>query len=72
MDSQWRPFDTYHSPFDPCPPKPKSYIVPPNQFIVFQAKGMKQFAPQEALKRGTLWPDLYSPYEAMPQGGARS
>ncbi|MEW6182964.1 MAG: spore coat associated protein CotJA [Bacillota bacterium] len=29
----------------------------------------KQFAPEEALKKGTLWPDLYSPYhcpEAPP------
>lgn len=69
MDRQWRPFDAYHSPLDPCQPLPKAYIVPPNQYIVFQKKGLKQFAPHEALKRGTLWPDLYSPYQPPTAGG---
>lgn len=69
MDRQWRPFDSYHSPLDPCPPRPKMYIVPPNQYVLVQAKGMKQFAPFEALKRGTLWPDLCSPYDPPVRGG---
>jgi spore coat protein JA len=70
MDRQWRYYESYRSPFDPCPPcEPKAYIVPPNQFIVFQPKGLKQFAPREALRRGTLWPDLYSPYERPGRRG---
>jgi spore coat protein JA len=69
MDRQWRVYETYRSPFDPCPPKRiTAYIVPPNQYILFQPKGLKQFAPREALHRGTLWPDLYSPYEPPWRG----
>ena len=71
MDQQWRPFDAYHSPLDPCPPRQKYYIVPPNQYITFQVKGLKQFAPHEALRRGTLWPDLFSPYDNAAKGGTR-
>jgi spore coat protein JA len=69
VDQQWRTYHPYHSPLDPCPPRPKSYVVPPNQYITYQVKGMKQFAPREALKRGTLWPDLYSPYDPPHRGG---
>ncbi|MFD1677436.1 spore coat associated protein CotJA [Alicyclobacillus fodiniaquatilis] len=60
--SQWREYRPYHSPFDPCSPRLKRYVVAPNLFIEFQAEGLKQFSPHEALRRGTLWPDLYSPY----------
>jgi spore coat protein JA len=63
MNRQWRAFESFHSPLDPCPPRPKAYIVPPNQYYVMQPKGLRQYAPREALRRGTLWPDLYSPYE---------
>ncbi|WDL96087.1 spore coat associated protein CotJA [Alicyclobacillus sp. ALC3] len=71
MDRQWRVYAPYRSPFDPCPPTdPKAFIVPPNQYVVFQPKGLRQFAPREALKRGTLWPDLYSPYDP-PKGGGQ-
>lgn len=70
MDRQWRYYQRYRSPYDPCPPRnPSAYIVPPNQFIVFQQKAQRQFTPREALKRGTLWPDLYSPYNPPKQGG---
>lgn len=69
MDRQWRAFDAYHSPLDPCPPRPKAYIVPPNQYVVVQATDMKQFSPFDALKHGTLWPDLYSPYDPPLKGG---
>ncbi|MCL6516057.1 spore coat associated protein CotJA [Alicyclobacillus sp.] len=69
MDRQWRTYETYRSPFDPCAPRPKTYIVPPNQYYVMQPKGLRQFAPREALKRGTLWPDLYSPYERAHREG---
>lgn len=72
MDRQWRTYEPYRSPFDPCPPtEDKVFIVPPNQYITFQAKGLKQFAPREALKHGTLWPELYSPYDVPHKGGPR-
>lgn len=70
MDRQWRIHHPYHSPNDPCPPLPKAFIVPPNQYITVQPKGMKQFTPREALMRGTLWPDLYSPYGPRYKGSA--
>lgn len=69
MDRQWRVYQPYRSPMDPCPPlAPKAFIVPPNQYVITQSKGLRQYAPREALKRGTLWPDLYSPYDP-PRGG---
>lgn len=50
-------------PFDPCPPiRLKTYSLPPNLFIHFQPPGLPQFSPREALRKGTLWPDLYSSY----------
>jgi len=58
----WHP---HVSPFDPCPPtRVKSYVVPPNLFICFQPAGLPQFSLPEALRAGTLWPALYSPYPA--------
>lgn len=70
MDHQWRTYQPYRSPFDPCPPlEDKAFIVPPNQYINFQPKALKQFAPREALKRGTLWPELYSSYTPPHRGG---
>jgi spore coat protein JA len=61
QERAWYPFV---SPFDPCPPiRVKKYVVPPNQYILFQPPGLPQYPPREALKRGTLWPLLYSPYE---------
>lgn len=71
MDRQWRLYTPYRSPFDPCPPTdPKAFMVPPNQYITVQPKGLRQFAPREALKRGTLWPDLCSVYDP-PKGGGQ-
>ncbi|CAH0117771.1 spore coat associated protein CotJA [Paenibacillus sp. CECT 9249] len=65
MNSQVRYYYPFIGPFDPCPPiRVKSYVVPPNQFIVFQPPNLPQFPLREALKRGTLWPALYSPYES--------
>ncbi len=64
MNNQIRVYETYEGPFDPCPPMPcKEYVVAPNLFICFQPMGLPQFTPREALKRGTLWPALYSPYK---------
>jgi spore coat protein JA len=54
----------YISPFDPCPPiQTKTFVTPPNLYIQFQPMNLPQFSPREALKHGTLWPALYSPYE---------
>lgn len=56
----YRPFV---GPHDPCPPiRIKSYNVPPQLFMTFQPTGLPQISPYEALKYGTLWPALYSPY----------
>ncbi|MFD1908415.1 spore coat associated protein CotJA [Paenibacillus rhizoplanae] len=47
----------------------KTYVVPPNQFVTFQPPNLPQFSLPEALKHGTLWPSLYSPYESKFKGG---
>ncbi|AJY75973.1 hypothetical protein VN24_17195 [Paenibacillus beijingensis] len=63
----WYP---YIGPFDPCPPmRVKTYIVPPNKFITYQPMNLPQFPLPEALKLGTLWPALYSPYESKSGKG---
>lgn len=70
MNSQTRVYFPYVSPFDPCPPiRVKSYQVPPELFIGFQPENLPQYAPMEALMRGTLWPALYSPYHPAPSRG---
>lgn len=70
MSSQERVWVPFRGPFDPCPPIPyKTYVVPPNQYIAFQPSGWPQFSLPEALKKGTLWPALYSPYESKSKGG---
>ncbi|WP_284641224.1 spore coat associated protein CotJA [Paenibacillus silviterrae] len=57
----WFPFV---SPNDPCPPiECKTFVTPPNLYIPFQPPGLPQYSPIEALRRGTLWPALFSPYE---------
>ncbi|WP_233567829.1 spore coat associated protein CotJA [Cohnella faecalis] len=62
-DGQWREYRPYVSPTDPCPPiLIKWYIVPPNQYITFQPMNWPQFSLDEALRKGTLWPPLFSPY----------
>ncbi|WP_139999867.1 spore coat associated protein CotJA [Paenibacillus paridis] len=63
MDNQVRFYKPFVSPHDPCPPiLVKSYSTPPQLFIPFQPANLPQFTPIEALKYGTLWPALYSPY----------
>lgn len=62
--SQYRVYYPFIGPFDPCPPiTAKTYVVPPNQFMGFQPMNLPQNPPREALRLGTLWPALYSPYE---------
>jgi len=57
----WRP---YVGPHDPCPPmKEKYYWTPPNLYLGFQPPGLPRFEIHEALRRGTLWKALYSPYD---------
>ncbi|MGI2294120.1 spore coat associated protein CotJA [Paenibacillus sp. GXUN7292] len=67
------PFNCYKpfiGPFDPCPPiKVKCYSTPPNLFMGFQPPNLPQFSPYEALKYGTLWPALFSPYGPVKEGG---
>lgn len=64
MANQRRYYHPFIGPFDPCPPiEVKTYEVPPHLFLGFQPMNMAQFPPMEALKHGTLWPALYSPYE---------
>lgn len=59
----WCPFI---GPFDPCPPlRVKSFSTPPQLYLGFQPPNLPQFSAAEALYRGTLWPDLYSPYEGF-------
>ncbi len=63
MDPRWQTYTPYHSANDPCPVHTsKPFIIPVNQFITVQPRHLKQFAYREALRHGTLWPDLYSPY----------
>ena len=52
------------SPFDPCRPmRIKYYSTPPQLYIQFQPYGLPQYPPKVALKRGTLWPAFYDPYQ---------
>jgi Spore coat associated protein JA (CotJA). len=63
MNDQYRYYEPFVSRYDPCPPmKVKYYNVPPQLFISFQPPNWPQFQPHEALRLGTLWPPLYSPY----------
>lgn len=59
---QYRVWYPYHGVCDPCPPRARTYVVPPNQFLGFQPPCLPQYHPCEALYRGTLWPIFYSPY----------
>lgn len=64
MHSHFKKWNPYVSPFDPCPPlNVKCYSTPPNLYIGFQPPGLPQYPnASEALRSGTLWPALYSPY----------
>jgi spore coat protein JA len=41
----------------------KVFSTPPHLYMGFQPPGLQQFSPAEALRHGTLWPALFSPYE---------
>jgi len=62
--SNYKTWYPYVSPHDPCPPmKMKTYYTPPQLYMGFQPPGLPRFEIHEALYRGTLWKDLYSPYD---------
>ncbi|MFC4557411.1 spore coat associated protein CotJA [Virgibacillus kekensis] len=70
MFTQYKYWEPYVSPYDPCPPiRVKSYSTPPELYVNFQPQGLEQYRPKEALYRGTLWPLLFSPYPAPSKRG---
>jgi spore coat protein JA len=69
-DPQLRAYVPCIGPFDPCKPLPiRTYLVTPQLFIPFQPMGWPQYSPAEALRLGTLWPALYSPYTSKKSKG---
>ncbi|KXZ22657.1 spore coat protein CotJA [Bacillus nakamurai] len=63
-------YKPFHSRFDPCPPiGRKYYSTPPQLYMRFQPYHLEQFSPMEALKKGTLWKDLYDFYDNPYRGG---
>ncbi len=58
-------YEPFIGPCDPCPPmKLKTYVLPPHLFIPYQPQGLPQYPIHEALRRGTLWPALFSSYQS--------
>jgi spore coat protein JA len=63
VNSPFKVYETYVGPNDPCPPvRFKTYSTAANLYLAYQPMCLQQFNPSEALKLGTLWPALYSPY----------
>ncbi|KUP06604.1 CotJA [Bacillus coahuilensis m2-6] len=63
MNSFYKNYIPYRSPFDPCPPIGKKvYSTPPQLYIGYQPYYLDQFNPKEALAAGTLWKKFYDPY----------
>ncbi|WP_102693782.1 spore coat associated protein CotJA [Rummeliibacillus pycnus] len=71
MFTQFKYWNPYVSPFDPCKPiRVKSYSTPPQLYIPFQPPGLPQYpTAKQALHCGTLWPDLFSPYPNPQEKG---
>ena len=66
-NAQYRISEPFIGPFDPCPPiRVKVFNTPPNLYLGFQPAQLPQFSLSDALKLGTLWPCLYSPYPYEP------
>jgi spore coat protein JA len=64
MKNEVKVYQPFASKNDPCTPIPeKSYVLPPQLFYTYQPADLAQFSPKEALRKGTLWPDLFSTYE---------
>ncbi|QWQ49267.1 spore coat associated protein CotJA [Bacillus velezensis] len=65
-------YKPFHSRFDPCPPIGRKYFrTPPHLYMRFQPYHLEQFSPMEALRKGTLWKDLYDFYDNPYRGGNR-
>jgi spore coat protein JA len=65
MHNEVKVYYPYISSFDPCPPhRVKAYMTPPELYMNFQPTGLPQYSPYEALRAGTLWPVLFSPYQS--------
>ncbi|MDP4161839.1 MAG: spore coat associated protein CotJA [Bacillota bacterium] len=63
MNTHYKTYNPYYSPFDPCKPiEEKSYSTPPHLYIGYQPPNLPQFSPMEALKNGTLWVAFNDPY----------
>lgn len=63
VNSQFKMYQPFVSPFDPCPPIcVKTYNTPPHLYMNYQPMNLPQFSPSEALRLGTLWPALFAPY----------
>lgn len=63
MNTHFKTYCPYASPFDPCRPiLEKTYSTPPHLYMGFQPPNLPQFSPLEALKAGTLWKAFYDPW----------
>lgn len=63
MNTHFKTYHPYASPFDPCKPiLEKTYSTPPHLYMGFQPPNLPQFSPQEALRAGTLWKAFYDPW----------
>ncbi len=72
MPHQYRYWYPFVSPFDPCPPiRVKKYSTPPQLFLGFQPPNLPQYPPKIALRAGTLWPVLFSPYKRKKVVGGK-
>lgn len=68
MNTYYKQYYPYISPFDPCPPiQVKIYSTPPNLYLGYQQPNLPQFSPAEALRAGTLWKPFYDPYFSPPE-----
>lgn len=78
MTTQRVHYGSYNSPYDPCPTLIvdwTKFLKLPELFIDFQPYGLPQYAPNIALRHGTLWPTLFSPYHnpyEYPERGEES
>ncbi|MDF2947114.1 MAG: spore coat protein CotJA [Bacillales bacterium] len=64
QNTPMKAYKVFHAPTDPCPPiGVKFYSTPPNLYVGFQPYNLEQFAPKEALRKGTLWPVFYDFYD---------
>ncbi|GIP33683.1 spore coat associated protein CotJA [Paenibacillus sp. J2TS4] len=63
MFTQVKTYYPFIGPHDPCPPiRVKTYETPPQLYIPYQPPNLPQHSLPDALRLGTLWPALYSPY----------